>query len=266
MSTLANARDVLHLMADLRQDLTVTQVSEHLRQPKSSISRTLALMAQHGFLERDPETMAYRPGPLVVEAAFRGRASRGITELLHDAVASLVDQTGYTSYVNVLSGAETLVIHMQAGHAGRLQVYTPEGSRGPAYATSMGRAILARLSDDEVISVVGDDFRLATGSAPTSTGELLTRLAVVRARGYSISRGEIVENVAGVSAAVVDVHRSSPYGLGVALPATELDQHDADLARIVRSIARDVGTHIGDAYWLESLSDPPDPGGGATQA
>ena len=45
MSTLANARDVLRLLASHPRDLTVTDVAAGLDAPKSSVSRTLGMMA-----------------------------------------------------------------------------------------------------------------------------------------------------------------------------------------------------------------------------
>ncbi|WP_208511129.1 helix-turn-helix domain-containing protein, partial [Variovorax paradoxus] len=145
MSTLANAMDVLKLIARLRRDITVTDVVNELGLPKSSASRTLSMMAGYGFLDRDAATRAYRPGGVIMEASYHFRASRNAASLVEEALAALVDQTRFTGYINVLDGADTLVIQMRAG-AGALQIYTPPGSRAPAYSSAMGRALLARLS------------------------------------------------------------------------------------------------------------------------
>jgi DNA-binding IclR family transcriptional regulator len=257
MSTLANARDVLRLMADLQRDLTVTDVATELGVPKSSVSRTLSMMADYGFLERDPVTLAYRPGGLIMEASYHYRGSHNVVSLLGEELTALVQETGYTGYVNLLDGAESLVIQMRTGRVGSLQVYTPEGTRAPAYASSMGRAILARLGDDDVSELVGNRFERAVGSAPRNRKELLARLAKVRVDGWSLSLGEIVPNVAGISAAVLDPDSGRPYGIGIALPAHQLEQtHLESLGRAVRDAAMRVGRRIGDGYWLSFVSEP----------
>lgn len=251
MSTLANARDVLRLMARMRRDLTVTDVAEHLGVPKSSVSRTLSMMAEYGFLERDRASRAYRPGELVLEASYHFRVSRGTASLLEEELGTLVADTGYTAYVDVLDGAESLVLHMRIGTAGALQVYTPAGTRAPAYASSMGRAMLARLDDAEVLRLVGTGFGQSTGTAPRTPGELISRLARVRAEGWDSSRGEYVPNVAGLSAAVVDGDTGQVFGIGIALPASEVrDESAARFGRAVRDAALRVGRRIGDPYWL----------------
>lgn len=252
MSTLANAMDVLKLMARLRRDITVTDVATELGLPKSSVSRTLSMMAEYGFLERDPATRAYRPGGLIMEASYHFRASRNASSMLEDELDALVGETGYTGYINVLDGADSLVVQMRTGTGGALQVYTPVGTRAPAYASSMGRAILARLTDDEAIQLVGSRLDLRRGDVPRTRKDLLARLAQTRAQGWALSRGEFVPNVAGISAAVVDAGSRRVYGIGIGLPAQDLTDALAErFGRRVRDAAMTVGKRIGDAYWLE---------------
>lgn len=251
MSTLANARDVLRLMARLQRDLTVTDVAGALDLPKSSVSRTLSMMADYGFLDRDPASRAYRPGELVMEASYHFRASRSTASLLEEELGRLVADIGYTGYVDVLDGGESLVLHMRIGTAGALQAYTPAGTRAPAYASSMGRALLARLDDAQVLRLIDTRLEQSTGSAPRTPGELVACLARVRADGWESSRGEYVPNVAGISAAVLDSDTGQVFGIGIALPAPEVrDDNEARFGRAVRDAALRVGKRIGDPYWL----------------
>lgn len=252
MSTLANAMDVLRLMAHLQRDVTVTDVVAELGWPKSSASRTLSKMAEFGFLERDPVTRAYRPGEVVMEASYYFRGSRSASSLLETELDALVAETGYPSYINVLDGSETLVVQMRAGSAGALQVYNPVGTRAPAFATSMGRAILARLSDREIAEIVDPRFEVRYGHAPRTREELMARLASGREKGWFMSKGEFVKNVAGVSASVIDPASRQIYGIGIALPAQDLtDELNQHFGQRVRAAAMNVGRRIGDSYWLD---------------
>jgi DNA-binding IclR family transcriptional regulator len=252
MSTLANAMDVLKLIARLRRDITVMDVANELGQPKSSASRTLSMMASYGFLERDPMTRAYRPGSVIMEASYHFRASRNAASLLEEALLALVAKTGYTGYLNVMDQADSVVIQMRTSTgSGVLQIYTPPGTRAPAYASSIGRAMLARLSDAEVVALIGPRMELRRGNVPRTRKDLLERLAQVRATGWALSRGEYVDNVAGISSAVIDSAHGQVYGIGIALPVADLT--DALIARfgvIVRDAACGVGKQVGDPYWL----------------
>lgn len=252
MSTLANAMDVLKLVARLRRDITVTDVATELGWPKSSVSRTLSMMAEYGFLERDALTRAYRPGSLVMEASYHFRASRNASSLLEDELAALAAETGYASYVNLLDGAESLVVQMRTGAGGGLQVISPVGTRAPAYASSIGRAMLARLSDDEVTQLVGSRLEVRRGTAPRTRKDLLARLATAREQGWAVSIGEISPNVAGISSAVVDAGSHKIYAIGIGMPALDVTEDITQrLGRRVRAAAMKVGKQIGDSYWLE---------------
>ncbi|MEV6311766.1 IclR family transcriptional regulator [Streptomyces sp. NPDC051840] len=250
MSSLVKAKDVLRLMSRMRRDLTVMDIANGLGLPKSSVSRTLALMAEHDFLERDPVTRAYRPGPVVVEASYHFRASRSAPTLLEEELGKLVDEIGYTGYVVMLDGGDSLVIHMRTGRTGTLQAYTPVGTRAPAYSTSMGRVQLSRLSDAEVLTRVGGTFH-PIGQAPRSQEELLRQLNGIRGDGWAFSHDEFVPGVAGTASAVADPGTGQILGIGLAFPARDRD--DALVARCgaaVRDAASRVGKHIGDPSWL----------------
>jgi DNA-binding IclR family transcriptional regulator len=250
VSTLANAMEVLRLIARLKRDITVTDAAMELNLPKSSASRTLSAMAEYGFLERDAATRAYRPGSVILEASYHFRFSRNVSSLLEDALVALVHDTGYTGYLDVLDNEDSLVIQMRTG-TGSLQVYTPPGTRAPAYATSMGRALLARLPDDKMIELVGNRFELRRGNIPRSWDDLSARVAEVRATGWSLSRGEFLDNVAGISASVLDPASGKTYGIGIALPSQEVNDELVERLSVrVRDAAKAVGKQIGDDYWL----------------
>lgn len=251
MSTLANAMQILQLIVRLRRDITVSDVANHLDMPKSSASRTLSEMGKYGFLARDRTTRAYRPGRVVMEASYHFRGAHGALDLLEAQLDGLVRETGYTAYIDMLDGAQSLVIQMRVG-TGSLQVYTPPGTRLPAHATSVGRAILARLPDQEVSKLLKGTFRSGADSyGIKSIRHLLTVLSGIRENGWSLSYNGAIDNVAGISTAVMDPSTHQIYGLSIAFPTHCLD--DAMVARFQRviiEVTQAIGQQIGDPYWL----------------
>jgi DNA-binding IclR family transcriptional regulator len=254
MSTLANAMQVLQLVTRLRRDITLGDLSTHLGMPKSSASRTLSQMCTYGFLERDPASRTFRPGRVLLEASYHFRGSHGALDLIEAQLDHVVSETGYTTYIDLLDGADSLVIQMRIG-AGSLQVYTPPGTRLPAHATSVGRAILARLPDDQVLKLIGHNFpgkRTKANGGPATPRQLLSRLAEVRKQGWSLSRGELIDNVAGVSTAIMDPSTHQVYGLSIALPAQDLDDARIEkFSQLLVGVALGIGHQIGDPYWQE---------------
>ena len=250
MSTLANAKDVLLLIARLQRSVTVTDVSVELKLPKSSASRTLSMMAEYGFLQRESSSRAYRPGPVVMEASWQFRSAHSAISLVAEMLEQLVLGSGYTGYVNVLDGADVIVIQMRSG-ARSLQVYTPPGSRAPAWASAAGRAILASLNDSARRALLPVSFSTPQGTEPCSADDLNERLALIEKQGWSLSRGEYISGIAGISAAVFDPSTAQRYGFGLAIPREELTEElIAQWGTAVCDAACRIGKQVGDPYWL----------------
>lgn len=257
MSTLANAMQILKLIVRLRRDITVSDVANYLAMPKSSASRTLSEMGKYGFLTRDTMTRAYRPGRVVMEASYHFRGVHGALDLLEAQLDRLVQETGYTAYIDMLDGTNSLVIQMRVG-AGSLQVYTPPGTRLPVHATSVGRAILARLPDDEVLNLLEESFRPGSDCHGVKSPEqLLVLLSEIRKKGWSLSYNGVIDNVAGVSTSIMDPSTNKIYGLCVAFPTQHLDDvMIANFSRIMLEITCSIGLQIGDPYWLAFDQEP----------
>ncbi|MBU9589649.1 IclR family transcriptional regulator [Burkholderia multivorans] len=249
MSTFANIADVLTLIARLGRGVTMTDVVNELNLPKSSASRTLLIMAENGFLQRDSVTRAYEPGPVIMAASRYRHSNKTTLDLLEGALGEMVEQAQYTGYITVLDGVDSVVIHMRPG-AARVQVYTPPGSRTPAYATSIGQALLARLPDKTIDSLLQSARAGSKDSVPASA-DLLKHLAQVRERRWALSKGEYLDNVAGIGAAVRDPGTTTLYGVGVAVPANSLQSAlDNGLVSLFLSRIAAVGQAVGDDYWL----------------
>ena len=76
---LARGLDVLAALGEpeaARDGLGVVRLAALVGGDKSQLSRTLATLAEQGFVERDPETLAYRLGWRVFALAARAAESR----------------------------------------------------------------------------------------------------------------------------------------------------------------------------------------------
>ncbi|MGF9662555.1 IclR family transcriptional regulator C-terminal domain-containing protein [Arthrobacter crystallopoietes] len=90
----------------------------------------------------------------------------------------------------VLSGAEVICI---AGTRapGLIRSGLSVGARIPAHASSMGKVMLADLSDEELRRVVGDRLSQLTGNTIGRLDTLLAEIHTVRSRGYATNDSEL---------------------------------------------------------------------------
>jgi len=244
--TLANAAALFHWIKRNADDFAVGEVSQALGWPKSSTSRLLQNMHRHGLLERDPATRRYRLGLLILELAGRHRAGEPLVEAADAALAELTRQTGHATGISILVGTEVIVLRSRAGTQ-PLRVVTPPGNRGPAWATSTGRALLARLPDAEIAQLFRRFPRPPLPAAPHSLPALMQRIRRVRSAGWEEASNEQMPGLGGVSVAVADARTGDAVALYFAFSALHVNRPERRaLAAMLLEAASGLAARFGD--------------------
>lgn len=266
MSILETATTVLRLMATHQREVTMTDLVEQLGMPKSTASRVLKQMADEGLLVRNATTLAYRPSLLLLELSHLVRASTPLIEMCAQALDELGKAYGHTGYVSVLDGNDVVVLRVRPGtHA--LRAMTNPGHRLPSWATSTGRALLARDTDDAVRArfpqglphVVEHLPNVANGAVgaggsitggPATIDALLAELATTRTRRYAIAENEALSGVCSVGCSVADPDSGECLSLCMSFPAATLPAEGIQaIAHRVAAHAELIGRSVGDPFW-----------------
>jgi DNA-binding IclR family transcriptional regulator len=262
MSVLDNATRVLRILAQHGGEVSVTDIVAHLGLPKSSSSRLLKQMLECGLLERDTATLRYRPALLLLEVAHHAHGSTPLIRRLEQALETLVAETGHTGYISVLDEDLRHVVVVRAYYGSHpLRVVTQPGYRLSAYASSTGRALLARLDDQTASQAhpAGGRARLAklahareaiVARAPADATALIEQLREVRTRGWSWALDESLTGVGSVSATVNDPQSGETLAFCLSFPASLNRPGFVDaLAQRLVGYAASIGRAAGDPYW-----------------
>ncbi|AIA50122.1 IclR family transcriptional regulator [Serratia sp. FS14] len=255
MTTLENAAAVLKLFTQQRvmhgqPGIAFSDVVDQLALPKSTVSRLLQTMENQGMLERDPDSRRYRIGALLL-AASSHYLSMPLVDNLAASMAQLCRQTACTGYLSVLEGQEIMVMRMfPSRHF--LQVVTPAGYRSPAAETSVGRAILARESDEQVRARYAGGYRAASPNAPQTLDALLQKLQQVRRQGWSLARNETLNSISSLATALVNKHGSETVGLCLSFPSQGEEQPFVpEVLAELTAVSRQLAEKYGDDYWQQ---------------
>jgi DNA-binding IclR family transcriptional regulator len=251
MNSVGNVARVLGLFTPERGVLSVTEVSQLLALPKSSSSRLLKAMAETGMLaSTDPS--GYCVGNLIFETSRRHRVNSTLSALADDALARIAKATGHTGYVAILDGTDVLGLRMRPGSK-PLRVVTSPGDRLPAFCSSTGRALLARLDDEAVCALYPMPLQPPSPNAPQSVEDLLAALAVVREKGWSQATDESLPGVESLAVCVEDCESGERVAICISYSAAMISANEK--SRIVTLLMRagwEVGTKFDDAYWMGS--------------
>ena len=179
---------VLELLADdtSQNGLGVVRIAALLDDDKSQVSRTLQTLAEHGYVERDPDTLAYRLGWRVFALAGRAGDPRLVAEA-RPVLRALVRELGESAHLSVRQGALVLTLLAESPpHA--LHAPGRVGGLTPVATTSAGRALVSGLEAEEL--------------AALGLGGLLAAIAEVAERGFSIVREEFEPGLVAAAAPI----------------------------------------------------------------
>lgn len=171
--------------------------------PKPTVHRILQTLVRHGFARSDGRG-GYVGGPRILSLAGRFLQRLDIPEQVHPILRALQESTGWTVHLALLSGDEAVYAAKVEG-AKPYHLASRVGMGLKLHCTSIGKAILATMSDAEVSALLRRTGLAArTEHTITDPDELLAQLAVVRERGYAEDHEENEAGVFAVGAAVFD--------------------------------------------------------------
>jgi DNA-binding IclR family transcriptional regulator len=250
MSALDNAIEILRCFSPHQPEISNADVIRLTGKPKSSTSRLLRQLRECGLLEQDALTRRYRPGLLVFELGRLHRAQNDLVAAAEQRLRAVCARTGHTGYIAVLDGAEQVVLRVVPG-SNPLQVVTPPGVRAPAFATSNGRAMLARLSDADIRGRLPKPLPVISPSAPQNLTGLTARIAEIRRTGYSESSNESLPGVGSLGFALTHGDTNETIGVAVSYPSHVTPAKErARLWQALRAMAIELGRLFGDPVWV----------------
>jgi DNA-binding IclR family transcriptional regulator len=238
----------LHILSSFtpeRPEQGLTEISRSQALSKGSVSRFLQALEMHGYIDRDPQTRLYRPGP---EAARVGNLYAGIDRLSRLALPimkSLVQRFGFTSYLSTLRGPSMIILSAVEG-VGPIKYTIPVGTKLPVHSTATGQTALAQL-DSAAVDAILDRTGLPADTAHTITSRagLTKRLAEVRAQGYSINWEERTVGVASVAAPVTNPESGAVCVLSLGFATSQIKRDEVGkLGKYVRAAAKLLATKL----------------------
>ncbi|MCK6210773.1 IclR family transcriptional regulator [Georgenia sp. EYE_87] len=217
---------VLLLFKD-RRELTLSEVREHLDVGHSTAHRLMAMLLYRGFAVQDDRTRAYRAGPELFNIASAVADTFDLRTAARPVLEQLARQTGETVHLGTLQGPEVLYVDCVESPA-LLRVSGRVGKLTPAYASSLGKAMLSTLTDESVLSLYPAQLEQLTERTLGSRAALLESLRQVRGAGFARNREEVELGVASVAVAVLPSSRSSVAALSVAAPLSRTSPERTD--------------------------------------
>ena len=202
MGGLAKGLDVIRAFTRERATLTLSEVAEAAGLPAATARRCLHTLEDLGYVLRTGRSFVLRPKVLELGAAYL--ESMNIEALTRTHLEDLARRTGDSAALTVLDDTEIVYV-ARASVRTLLRLEAHVGSRLPAYATSMGRVLLAGLESAHLTQYFAR-AKLAplTDRTVTDPAKLRRLIDDCRADGYSAVEDELAYGVVAVAVPVFD--------------------------------------------------------------
>ena len=239
VGTLARGLDILGLFARAGPELTQTEISDALGLPLPTVHRLTAVLAERGYLERDPRTRRFRLGLEVARFMPPLLSGMRLPEVARADVNRLADDTGETVNLAVLQEGEIVYLLSESGSR-LLSAQTPIGLRLPAHCTALGKCLLAQLPDETARDAAGPEpYEQRTPATATTWEALRPALARIRRDGVAISWEEYEVGLASIAVPVPWLDGPGSAAINVSLPTTRANRaFRTELVARLREIAR----------------------------
>lgn len=199
-AVLRAARILELLSREPARPLTLSDIARQIVVPKSTTATICASLVEGGLIQQ--RDAGYGLGRRLVELG--GAYITAVEPLadLYDLCRSLPFASRETVRIAVLDGLDVVYLFLAVGQRA-LRLSAGVGDRALAAHTATGKAMLARLSDNELDALLARQpwFPATTAKSIRTADQLRTALAEVRERGYAIDDEESHEGIYCISVA-----------------------------------------------------------------
>ncbi len=188
--------DILDLFSYTNDELSVSQISEMLNQPRSSVYRYVRLLRKKDLLIERKEGY-YSLGYKFLKYYRIVKNKTNLNLIAEKFMRDLTKEFNEVAMLLVYSNLQTVCLATTNSDSA-VKVVSEPGEIVPLYAGGSSKALLAFL-DESVVEELYKNIEIVkyTEKTITSLSEMKKELVEIRKKGYATSSGELYEGVTG---------------------------------------------------------------------
>lgn len=220
-SSISLALQVMELIAEAKDPLSMIEIARSLDAPKSTSHRVLTNLVEDGVLERSRLDRTFRLSDRWARLS-RVEANHGnLVKCFFEVVETTMKDFAETQQLGIRTGPDvTFVAYVDSPRPVRLACEV--GRKLPLYAAATGKVLLAFAPDDVLKGALPEVLAPMTANTITDRAELLRDLELTRQRGYALETQESSRNLSCVSAPVLGPDGNAIAAFTACLPINEL--------------------------------------------
>jgi len=248
IQSLSKAIRVLEGVVKEGSPVSLTTLSNELDIAQSTIHRLLSSLQLEGYIKQDEETRKYTIGRNFTLLALRVYQQKGLIKEAQPHLESLTRKTGETSNLVILAPNQREVVYIrQAVSEATVKGSSLVGRRAPAYATALGKVLLAFKTWQEVSNIFNkNDLEPLTENTITDLNELQEELEEIEEKELAVDREECEKGAACVAAPVKNHRAEVEASISISGPPVRiLGERFERFTQITKNEAKNLSKELG---------------------
>lgn len=218
IGSLAKGLRVLECFDAEHPKLSITEVARATGLDRATARRCLLTLHLEGYAEYDGKFFSLTHRAL--RLGMGALASLPLPQIVQPWLDQLAEQIGQSCSVSILDGTEIVYV-ARAAQRRVMSIGLMPGSRLPAHCTSMGRVLLAALSEDNARAIIeSSDLTPRTPFSLTDPSDILAAISDARTKGYTIIDQEIEIGLRSIAVPVHNAQGKTIAALNTGMAAT----------------------------------------------
>jgi DNA-binding IclR family transcriptional regulator len=258
VKSLIKALRILDTLGESPNGLGITELSEALKAPKSTVHRLIATLEAGGYAVFDLPTSKYVLGSRVAQLGERLNHQSSLLTYGVPALELLTRECGEASHLAILEGTEVVYVSREESKE-PIRISFGMGHRAPAHCTALGKAFLAALSDSDIKTLYRNvKLQQLTPRTKTKLQDVLAEMPAIRREGIAYDNEEYMSGLRCIAAPIRDFSSRTIAAMSLSLFKHKLTpERKAFFKQALLRASDDVSEKLGytpaSKRWFKSL-------------
>lgn len=222
VTALASGLEVIQAFDHEHPRMTLSEVATRTGMNRAKARRFLLTLHALGYVRK--QQRYFELAPRVLQLGYAFLSANNYRDVIQHYLEDITAETGESSSLGVLEGNDVIYLARSAAKHRLMAITLSVGTRLPAAHTSMGRILLAQLSDTDLdhflSSIVLEAY---TDKTVTNVDELRSQIMTARQQGYAVSDQELDSGLRSIAVPVYDAKQHLMGAINISTNAARVD-------------------------------------------
>jgi len=221
---------VLECFTSKTPELGVTEIGNALGLYKSNVHNLISTLEAAGYVEKNPLNSKYRLTNKMLEFSYVVTSQLSYQDVVYQVMKRLTDELGEMMYFGVPHGKYVLYMFnaYPKTYDHNYPIRSIMGEKAPMYCTSLGKAMLSTMDEDEIRERINMEKEKFTPFTLMDDDLIVEEIMKSKVRGYALDNVEHEPNVRCVGVPIFGIGGELIGGLSISGASHNFDDEKVE--------------------------------------